>query len=497
MNSERSRAATMRACVCAAILGASLLGCVSSARADVSGPEIVGFVNSLRAANGIPAGIVEDPALSDGCAQHDHYMAVNGVVTHYEDPSLPGYTPEGDQAARTSVLYDGGPSWSATSDPFAAAPLHLHSLLAPRIDRMGAAEVNYLGCATTASLNRTPPAADATYTYPGDGAVDSPIGEDAEEAPYTPGQEVGISQGTVTGPYLLVMFDGPDVTPSDVAKVTSASLSGPDGPVDIATVDNYTSGLAGLMPTGAEIIPRAPLAYLTTYTANITADVTTQGRGGPSRRFSHSWSFTTLPVPARPNTVYIASLTTLGQTVKLTVSSDAPGATVEAIGPGPTVSQAVDGSGNATLKLPAPGTWEVCARSGGGQSGYAAGQDCAPVHVDGTDSTTSPGTPGTRSVPWAHRFTMSVPTHLSHRTKRIKVVIAGPAPFTERASLSRVHGGRTLVRYRAHRVRSGRKSTLRLTVPRRDRRAGHAVRLVLTLRSGAHHLTMRRTIRYR
>src|SRR5689334_21834523 len=109
----------------------SALAFPAAAAADVSGPDIVGFVNVMRAANGIPASIAEDPTLSDGCAKHDNYGAVNHVLTHGEDASLPAYTPEGDQAGRTSVLYpDGAGPWTASSDPFETAPVHLHQLLA-------------------------------------------------------------------------------------------------------------------------------------------------------------------------------------------------------------------------------------------------------------------------------------------------------------------------------------------------------------------------------
>ena len=277
------------------LLALLVLGLPGVARADVSGPDIVSFLNAQRAANGIPAGIAEDPTLSGGCFAHNNYGAANGVLTHYEDPSLPGYSPQGDQAARTSVLYPAGLGpWTGTSNPFEQAPIHLHQLLAPRIDRLGAAETRGYGCATTlASRNRAAPATDVTYTYPGAGATAWPPAQTADEAPYTPGQQIGIPAGTSTGPYLYVMFDGPDLTPFDEATATGVALSGPSGPVDVAYVDNTTAGLQGYLPTGLELIPRRPLAPSTTYTATVTANVTTQGGNGPARPFSYSWSFTT------------------------------------------------------------------------------------------------------------------------------------------------------------------------------------------------------------
>ena len=265
----------------------------TSAAADVSGPSIVSFLNAQRGAQQIPAGIVEDPKLSDGCAKHNNYDRLNNTLVHSEDPSRPGYTPEGDQAARSSVLYSGGP-WTSQSNPFEHAPIHLHQLLAPRLDRMGASENQGYGCATTlASRNRPAPPSDVTYTYPGNGAAGWRSAETAAEGPYTPGERVGIPAGTKTGPYLYVMFDGPDMTPFDTATATGASLTGPSGAVAIAVVDNHTSGLESYLPNGMEVIPRSPLQPGARYTATVTANVTTRGGQSPGRAFTHSWSFTT------------------------------------------------------------------------------------------------------------------------------------------------------------------------------------------------------------
>src|SRR5436305_2434021 len=164
------------------------------AGADVSGTDIVALLNAQRAAQGIPAGIVEDPVLSDGCAKHDVYGALHGALSHSEDPALAGYTVAGDQAGQTAVLYGAGAGpWALGHDPFESSPIHIHQLLAPRLDRMGAWEAQGYGCATTlASRNRPAPPSDVTYTYPGDGATLWPAAETAAELPYTPGQMVGI-----------------------------------------------------------------------------------------------------------------------------------------------------------------------------------------------------------------------------------------------------------------------------------------------------------------
>jgi hypothetical protein len=77
----------------------------SVASAGVSGPDIVRFLSAQRVANGIPAPIAHDSVLSDGCAKHERYGAINGVLTHGENPSKPGYTAAASGAtSSTSVV---------------------------------------------------------------------------------------------------------------------------------------------------------------------------------------------------------------------------------------------------------------------------------------------------------------------------------------------------------------------------------------------------------
>lgn len=269
----------------------------------------------------MPAAIVHDAALSNACAKHNAYGRINRVLTHSETPSLPGYTLDGNQAAGLSVLYQGSGPWSANRNPFESAPIHLHQLLAPRLDRMGASENQGYGCATTlASRNRAAPAGDVTYTYPGNGARRWPASQVASEGPYTPGQRVGIPAGTKTGPYLYVMFDGPDLTPFDEAVAADAKLTGPAGKVSVAVVHNRTSGLQGFLPTGIEVIPRAPLRRGATYTSSVAANVTTQGGVGPARTFRRTWSFTTT---GRPFNVSVRRRIRQGSRIKVTIKTTA------------------------------------------------------------------------------------------------------------------------------------------------------------------------------
>lgn len=408
-----------------------------AAAADVSGPEIVGFLNAQRDAHGIPAGIAEDAGLSDGCAKHNHYMALNGI-THTEQEDAPGYTPEGAQAGATSVLYQGD-HWTGERNPFETAPIHLHQLLAPRIDTMGAFESEGYGCATTqASQNRPAPAGDVTYTYPRDGAAGWRTSEVASEGPYTPGEKLGLPAGTETGPYLYVLFDGPDLTPGQPATQASATLTGPDGPVDVLVADNETDGLEGYLPTGAELIPRSPLAPGTTYTASVSATVA--GRG-----FSHTWSFTT---GARENFISIDSIDAdSNRHIVGLITSTAPGGTLTLTGPGTPVTVPINDSGPTGADVDADGDWTACARSGGGTSGYQPYETCltflvagAPAPVDfGPDDIVEPA-PTKPHKPFY--------VYLTHKGPKVTVTIEANRRLTFKGVLRSSNGDRVRLRKR-------------------------------------------------
>src|SRR4051794_902016 len=90
-----------------------------------SASEAVSFLNQQRTANQIPAGVTVDAHRTTGCKNHNSYMAQNGGLVHGEEPGNPGYTDEGADYNNTSeVLAQGGTGWSASTNPWDAAPLH-------------------------------------------------------------------------------------------------------------------------------------------------------------------------------------------------------------------------------------------------------------------------------------------------------------------------------------------------------------------------------------
>ena len=295
----------LRSAVLAAAV--ALVALPSAAHAFTAG-EIVAALNAQRAANGIPAGIVERPDWSQRCVKHNDYEKQNGgVLTHEEDPAKPGYTEDGKWAGQNSVLASGS-SW-ANGNPFEHAPIHLHQLLAARLAEQGADEHDGLVCATTwPGMTRPHPAGGVVYAYPGDGRTGVPPSEIVHESPFVPGDFVGLPEGTKTGPHVYVMVDGPwnDAR----TRIDSATLTGPEGAVDVRRVDNFTDQIGQYLPPGGILIPAKPLRGATTYTAAVSAtaggtqvgrtwSLTTGGNRAPTASLTVS---TTTPVAGDPMT---------------------------------------------------------------------------------------------------------------------------------------------------------------------------------------------------
>lgn len=245
----------------------------AAARA-VSATQALAWLNAQRADNGIPAGIVDEPAWNEDCRLHMAWWAKNpnAANPHIETPGTPGYTAGGAFAGANSVLAEGigwEPSrsfpWGAR-DPWEEAPIHLMQLLGPELSLSGYAPTCMV---TWAGYKRSPPAEPELVTYPGNGTRFISSSETAEEWPFTPAAFAGLREGGRTGPYLYVLGWG-----TGRGRLTAASLSGPRGPVATVTVDDETKGAKGelgaYLPPGGIIIPVHPLSAGTTYTATAT-----------------------------------------------------------------------------------------------------------------------------------------------------------------------------------------------------------------------------------
>lgn len=279
-----------------AVLGALAFPATSGA---ISSAQIVQALNAQRHANGIPGDISENTDWSSKCYLHNRYDGQNATLTHTEDPSNPWYTSGGAWAGANSVLSYGS-DWGL-GNPFETAPIHLAQLLGPYLAVMGADQSVYQQpypntpyvCATTwPGYTRANPGSSQTFTYPGNGSGGVPYQETAAEGPFTPGDMVGLPQPTTTGPYLYLFATGSFGQQN--AQLTAASLTGPQGAVEVRTVDNTTSQVGPYLPRpSGMIIPVSPLNPTTTYQASATMKV-----AGVTLTFA--WSFTTAGPPPPP-----------------------------------------------------------------------------------------------------------------------------------------------------------------------------------------------------
>jgi hypothetical protein len=289
---------------CLAVTGTGLgVGRAQAATAN----QAIAWLSAQRAANGIPGGINENFEWDSDCQAHDNWMYSNNQLSHDETPGTPGYTQGGAYAGQNSVLAQGtdwSPSsrypWGATN-PWETAPIHLIQLLSPDLAASGFANYQGYSCMFTwPGYQRPAPASPELITYPGNGTSFIYPSEQADEAPFTPGDFVGIRNGTTTGPYIYVFGYG-----TGRGAITNASLTGPSGPVQVRTVDNTTKGsqgdLGSYLPAGGIIIPVSPLTPGASYTATVTFSPNASdwndsayGNQPPSGPLSRTWSFRTV-----------------------------------------------------------------------------------------------------------------------------------------------------------------------------------------------------------
>ena len=266
-----------RGAAIAALLAALLLcaGALPLARPGVaraaSAKQIIATLNAERTANGIPAGIVENPVWSVACQLHNAYQHRYGSLTHSETEGKAGYSSAGNLIAQTSVLAQGIYWTPPDGNPYDNAPYHLFDLLNPRLSSIGAADSEGFGCVEIElGTLRPAPAAVKAYSYPGNHRRGVPVSQHAEEMPESPSETAGFGKRT-TGPNLLVYFDGP-WTNGSRAEIASATLRSSHGGSGLRWIDNTTSNL--LPPTGAILVPSARLKPATTYRVSVRGTVT-------------------------------------------------------------------------------------------------------------------------------------------------------------------------------------------------------------------------------
>ena len=137
---KKSCKQAFKACASACGGGGGGGGGGGSGNCNASGAsDWLAAVNLYRSNAGLPA-VTEDPALSDGDQKHAQYTARNDVLAHTEDPSKPGYTPEGATAAsKSNVAASSTGTLSETGpiDLWMRGPYHAIGILDPRLATVG------------------------------------------------------------------------------------------------------------------------------------------------------------------------------------------------------------------------------------------------------------------------------------------------------------------------------------------------------------------------
>jgi hypothetical protein len=317
--------------------------------------QVIAALNTQRANAGLPAGITENPDWSTACAKHNAYMAAHGrQLIHGEpDTSSPTYSPEGDAIARGAVLSTN--SFDLGGNPYENAPIHLHQLLAPRLNVTGVSESDGFNCTSTfgpsgtIGYGRAPVAKPIMYVYPPPGSTGLPTTEVADEGPFTPGEVLGIPRGTLTGRYIHLFVDGPWKTAIPKVKITKATLKTASGePIEIKVADSEVPTpdghrLGDYMPQGAQLIPLKALPADAVLDAHVEATV-------EGAAVAKSWTFgtgsakVTTTNAARP-TLKLGKISYKGGKARFTIK-----ATKQLIGRKATVSFKISGRKGSVKK---------------------------------------------------------------------------------------------------------------------------------------------------
>jgi len=285
----------------AVLVAATLLApAVASA---VSDADAVAMLNAQRALNGIPANLTVSPALSDSCAKHNAYIALNGgFLVHKEEPARPGYTAEGAGLAGGSnmgeVLSAGPDRWDAVrANPWTGSPLHMWLMFQPAGGATGYSADGRTACMR---FGLDGGASAGVYSAPGAGASGVPTSADtSRETPYSPADLVGVSNTSAGPPIVLWRVGGR----ADIAR---AGLTSPAGAVDVRIVDSRTPALDGTPHRfGSFVLPVAPLSAGTGYVLDVGfAD-------GVAYRTSFRTAGTAAPAPAPGAGAFVRQTVTL------------------------------------------------------------------------------------------------------------------------------------------------------------------------------------------
>jgi hypothetical protein len=284
-----------------ALLGVATIGvssfAVSAAGASPTPPYIppdapwLTTVNYYRAMAGLSP-VSENVSHSAGAQLHSCWMLLNGM-SHDEAPGTPGYTTEGDAAGNNgnvAVSSAVGASPRNMIELWMTGPFHAIGLLRPNLQTAGFGRCDnpntspWRSGATLDVLRGLGPSQPRTQPilWPGNGTTTN-LDRFIAETP-DPRTFCGWPTNSAVGLPVIALM--PESTPT----VTSASVIGPNGPMQscVLTTGN-TNGVANAILGGDNavvVIPRTPLTP-----GSYTVSVQTPAR-------SVTWTFTQDPAAA-------------------------------------------------------------------------------------------------------------------------------------------------------------------------------------------------------
>ncbi|HEX2783333.1 MAG TPA: CAP domain-containing protein [Ilumatobacteraceae bacterium] len=268
-------------------------------------------VNYYREMAGV-APVAEDPAMSSGAAAHSCYMLQNGVA-HDEDPSLPGYTPEGDAAGRngdvavSSVI---NTSERSHLELWMSGPFHAIGVIRPNLRSTGFGKCDrdstptpWHSAATLdviRGLDTSAPRPSEPILFPGNGTTTN-LYRFVTESPDP------LSFCGWTGPAGLPII----ALMPETATNPGAALNGPNGPIEVCVLSAAnTTGAAQQILAGDNAVVVVPRVVLDT--GAYTVDVATTARNVPwSFRVDPSAAIGLAPVPVAKATASPSGYTPL------------------------------------------------------------------------------------------------------------------------------------------------------------------------------------------
>jgi hypothetical protein len=249
--------------------------------------SVLSAVNAERVSAGI-APVSTRSDWDEACAQHNAYQTTNRILTHNEDSTASLFTPAGSWAASHSILARNSAGFDAVGNPWDTAPLHQFQALHPWLRTTGVDVAKSYACMITlAGRDGGYPDSPQIVTYPGFGQS-IPAAEVARESPFVPGDDVGLPQGTKTGPNIMVYALGPQRFQK--VDIRNVSLTTADGEgAAVRWVDSTSPKSGPYLDGGAIIIPTLPLHEGQNYTLRVEMAAT--GADGSITVMSRTTSF--------------------------------------------------------------------------------------------------------------------------------------------------------------------------------------------------------------